>query len=900
VSGWRTALRIARREARRAKGRSALVAAMIAIPVAGMAFLAVGDDTYTLTPEESAVRAMGAAQAVVTWPSDKAVRQLPDHLNPFPVPGDTGGPPQEQAPTDERLLALLPAGSSVLRSQTGALDLRTASGVGTVGVRMLDYANPLARGMFTPLSGRAPATEDEVALTPSAARRLGAGVGGTVRLADGSRSFQVVGTVENPADIAATTVVLLPQRLGVPEERADLQWLVSSPSPITWAQVKELNTHGVVALSRYVQSNPPSQAEQYRLGVHIGDGSTPADVLTLVGGLALLEVVLLAGPAFAVGARRRRRELALVAAAGGTPGQVRRIVLADGVVLGVVAAVLGVGLGIGAAAVSRGLLEEEFNYRAASFGVAPGWQLVIMVVAVATGLLAALVPAWLSSRQDVVTALAGRRGITRTRRRWPVLGLAGVVLGCGIAIVGALSDALPAVLAGMVVLELGLVLCTPSLVALVARLGKRTPVAFRIALRDSSRNRTAAASAISAVMAAVVSSIAVGVVTVSVSAQEATESTGHPGDVLVRAGDGADFELGTARPLPADAVATVRNTLPVAGMHGISLPLCDGRSCLLEVKIPDGKACPYLGRTLGHDPTEEEQRAARADPRCAKARADHTYIGGTFGSDRGITLVIDENSAGALVGMPAEDAAPVAEALRGGAVVVEDAKYVVDGKVTLLVNRPGPVGNEPTVTAPAFVLPHGAPAPIALMTPRTATSLGLDSRFFGTLVTTTRMPTVDEEDRLQASLGSEYSVSVDRGAESDNTMLLIIAIVAGVITLGTAAFATGLSAADGRADLATLGAIGASPRVRKMLSLSQSGVIAGLGSLLGAAAGLGVSIAVLTAQNVRSSGVWPAPSAYPITMPWLNLGIAVILVPLVAMVGAGLLTRARLPIERRL
>ena len=77
-------------------------------------------------------------------------------------------------------------------------------------------------------------------------------------------------------------------------------------------------------------------------------------------------------------------------------------------------------------------------------------------------------------------------------------------------------------------------------------------------------------------------------------------------------------------------------------------------------------------------------------------------------------------------------------------------------------------------------------------------------------------------------------------------------------------------------------------------------MIAGLGSLLGAVAGLGASTAVLFALNQRYADVWPEPTPYPITVPWLNLGIALLVVPSVAMLGAGLLTRSRLPIERRL
>ena len=64
-------------------------------------------------------------------------------------------------------------------------------------------------------------------------------------------------------------------------------------------------------------------------------------VLALIGVMALLEVVLLAGPAFAVGARRQSRSLALIAANGGTPSQSRRVVLGTAVVIGAVAGIVG-------------------------------------------------------------------------------------------------------------------------------------------------------------------------------------------------------------------------------------------------------------------------------------------------------------------------------------------------------------------------------------------------------------------------------------------------------------------------------------------------------------------------------------------------------------------------------
>src|SRR5262249_25676711 len=148
---------------------------------------------------------------------------------------------------------------------------------------------------------------------------------------------------------------------------------------------------------------------------------------------------------------------------------------------------------------------------------------------------------WIASRQDVVAALAGRRGITRSRRRWVVLGLLLILAGAGTAAVGAWRIDTTLILTGLVGAELGLVLCTPALVGLVARFGRWLPLAPRIALRDTSRNRTAAAPAVAAVLAAVVGSVAVGVVLMATDARTMSDyrTSGRPGDVALytRGGD---------------------------------------------------------------------------------------------------------------------------------------------------------------------------------------------------------------------------------------------------------------------------------------------------------------------------------------------------------------------------
>jgi putative ABC transport system permease protein len=906
VRGWRTAIRIARREARRAKGRAFLVVAMIAVPVAALAFGAVIQNTFTPTAGEAADRMMGSAQALVVWPYTGQALQLPSELAYFPAGGPSAATPTPSTPpTTERMLAELPAGSRAITEQRTSVGIRTAAGTGSIGARLLDYADPLARGLYRQLSGHAPANADEVALTPAASRRIAAGLGGTVSLADGSRSFRVSGIVEDPNDLRVEAMLLRPGALPATMLSPDpdnLRWLVAIPGALTWAQVKQLNTHGLVAVSRYVLAHPPPDAEQYREFVGGSDGSTVLAVV-LVGGLAMLEIVLLAGPAFAVSARRRRRDLALVAATGGTPAHLRRIVLADGLVLGTVAAVTGVVLGIVAAFAVRPVFEDHLVHaRSGGFRVFPLALAVLAGLAIVTGLLAAVVPAWISARQDVVAALSGRRGITRSRRRWVVVGVLLVAAGAGTAAWGAWRIQAPIILVGLVLVEFGLVLCTPAIVGLVGRAGRWLPLAPRIALRDTSRNRTAAAPAIAAVMAAVIGSIAVGVV-LNASDERARmdyRSSGRPGDVALFNGVKGSGSL--QHSLPPETLNAVRAIIPVVHSADVSIATCPDRDCFAFVTVPHEGECPYSGWILRRDPTPAEQRAARHDPRCADVGQTSTYFGG-MRSARGETIVIDDTAVGTVLNIPAADADAAAAALRAGKVVVDDPRYLDNGQLTFSVQSVGQRGQTPdarTVTAPGFALPHRGPVRIAMMTAATAQSLGFKPMWWVTVLTTSRMPSLAEQDRLRAVVGDQFNVQVEQPPEPNSTALIVLIIVAGVITLGAAAIATGLAAADGRADLATLAAVGASPRVRRTLSLSQSGVIAGLGSFIGTAAGLGASIAVLGALNQRYAEVWPAPTPYPLAVPWLNVGAALIVVPLIAMLGAGLLTRSRLPIERRL
>lgn len=96
-----------------------------------------------------------------------------------------------------------------------------------------------------------------------------------------------------------------------------------------------------------------------------------------------------------------------------------------------------------------------------------------------------------------------------------------------------------------------------------------------------------------------------------------------------------------------------------------------------------------------------------------------------------------------------------------------------------------------------------------------------------------------------------------------------------------------LSAAEGRADLATLAAVGAPPRRRRALAASQALLIAGLGCALG----LSGSFIAYTARSTTGSPEF--------VVPWGNLAVTGVVVPALAVLVAAVFTPSRLPLVRR-
>src|SRR5665647_2723854 len=213
-AGWRVAIRIARRDARRYKWRSALIVAMVGLPV----LLLTGGITLMATTDvsmaESVPSVMGSAQAriyingpgrQIQSPDSQSNRSLSAGALAIPgfAPDSAWTMSKVQKVTGGRVIQTLDAG---LRVTVG--DRRP-----TMAVLGIDARDPLARGMTELVSGRWASTASEIVVTEAGIEN-GLPREGTLTTtgADGRlRQLSVVGVATGQTEQGPPFLVALPQ-----------------------------------------------------------------------------------------------------------------------------------------------------------------------------------------------------------------------------------------------------------------------------------------------------------------------------------------------------------------------------------------------------------------------------------------------------------------------------------------------------------------------------------------------------------------------------------------------------------------------------------------------------------------------------------------------------------------
>ncbi|MEV7012719.1 FtsX-like permease family protein [Streptosporangium sp. NPDC051022] len=822
------ALRISRRGIGRARARSALIVVMIGLPILATTAMLTLSATREMSPWERLTMDLGAADA-----------RLADTGVPVPVRQNLTGASWEPVGkrrqdlqgrarilTQAEVQALAGAGGRIVPLTRFYGEYWTGDAYNEVPVWEADPRDPMTNGMFPLVRGRYPQAADEVLVTVP----MKTAVGTTIRYTRGDVPKRVVGTVVGQQAVLGETIIGLPGSLLSASARrsAERFWLLDAPAPVTWKETLRFNRGGMAVLSRAVLNDPPSSAERGRTmldGLYDPDAvrTDVNGILTTVLGmtLAVIEVVLLAGPAFAVGIRRRRRELALISAQGGSARHLKLVVLADGLTLGLAAAVLGVALGVG---VARGIVSYVGVWPAGELGpfeVPAGQVALVAALGVVSGVVAAVAPAVQAARTNVVAALAGRRAEVRDRAGWPLLGLVLLVAGIAAMVYGIWGSGVMMFLGGVLGL-LGLVMTTPWLVRRIGGLAGGLPLPLRLVVRDASRNRGRTAPAVVAVLAAAAafSTVAVGVASAYRMDEESYRRSYPVGVTAVYGGDVTDDSWGRIRPI---LEAKLPGVPLVEGYHAVN---AEGRNVDFQVLGDSCSHCVISTGPLGVLPA---------------------------GGPDLLRLLLGRTDAAAEA------------ALAEGRAVIFNPKAVENGETRLSVwARTMEQQEERTVTFPATVVTFQGPSPVLGVVPPAALGkVGFTARL-GHLIVAPKdaLPTPQMQRLIDGpvravtpNVAIRYEREVPQSRWNRDFPIWIMAALAGLVVFGCTFAVTGLAAADARPDLDALSAVGARPGTRRLVVAGQALFIAGFGVPAGLLVGLVPGFAMAAQQTIGRSDV---------------------------------------------
>lgn len=942
----RLALTMAWRDIRRHKARSALIIALIALPIFGMSLAATVGMSTVATSEETAAMELGQTQGRLSPMNAQNSKSIQA------VQGDSGGtwgygaPIQEPDPAfvPSSPAEVVPAGfttipwqSTVVRSPVGKAQVE-------VPTTVTDVLSPAFKGKYTLLDGVAPSSRNHALATRGLLDRLDVKLGEELTTSAGT--FEIVGTIRPERQGDGESFLFLNAKQVPASMVADLSpatlYLVGDRA-LRWADAKAFNAKGVMVTSRSLLLDPPGKAELGADSELLQTDWRYSSILptllmaALIGVLALLEVGLLAGAAFAVGARKQQRELALLAASGAESSMVRATVTASGLWLGLAGGMVGAVLGSVAAVL--GVLFMQGRGSATFPGLHLMWlpTLGLVLVGVAAGVVAAVIPAHAVAKQATLAALKSGRTV-QTASKWSTRIGVGLLILAAVAMTAA-SAATAAVrgndtqflwapwLAGLVVvgavlLVISLILMTGRLIEILTRKSSWLPVPLRLAARDSARNRGRTIPAVAAVLAAATLSGALMVGTastmknssdnhvwqlnlnqaaVSLSYQDhaGTEASGAPATAM------AEKDL-VAR-VVSDELGAGTRTMLVNGVE-------PSRECYEDTATPetDSACISWMLKEPLANQCELSQAYEPVDPndwRCRGPMSSPNQY-----SPLPAFVVGGEAELQELLGR-----APSSEALaalRDGGIVIANKVFLRDDQTaTVMSYNSVQQENHPAAAAtdsPAreFLRPSRVPMSeitlaavveppeknigfYGVVSAETAATLHLPVTSNKLLVTAPTALTEQETDSLNAALapllGGYSDVHFQAGPSTLAGVFLWLIVAGGaLITLSAAGITAGLALADGRSDHATLASIGADTRLRKALAGSQTLMTAMLGTVLGVFAGTVPTIVVLSQQR-----------GFPIVIPWLQMGALMVLVPLFGAAAAWVLTKGRLPMTRR-
>jgi putative ABC transport system permease protein len=649
--------------------------------------------------------------------------------------------------------------------------------------------------MISLLAGHYPATAGQVAVTGGLAATFNLKVGDLWR--QGTTTRQVTGIVQNPQSLLDEFALVVPGQ-------------VKTPTVVT--VLFDAPGASPSALGPNVQTRHSAAA---------GNPINPETIVLALVTVGMLLIALVAVGGFTVLAQRRLRSLGMLGALGATDKNVRLVVRANGVLVGVAGALLGAVLGLAAWLAYRPHLESSSHHLIGTFALP--WIVIgpAMALAVVATYFAASRPARAITRIPLVAALSGRPAPPKQVHRSAIPGVVLLVVAAVLFAYTGKSNGNGgggplALVGGFVALIVAVILLAPFCLTLLARAGRRAPIAERLALRDLVRYRARSASALAAISLGALIAVLICVLTAQ-----------RYGNVLDYTGPNlASNQI---------IVYTPDGNPNGGGPNGPSTPA--------TTSTPQSQAATArsIATALGaHAVTEVDQTSASLQ----HAAAGRSWSGPVFVATPQLL---------AAFGIKASDVNPAADILtmRPGLSGISHLQLVYGG----YFSGKGPGGGNPPgngaasypcppgecvanpVIQEVSALPSGTSAPNTVITEHAIHTLGLSTGISGWLIQAPHPPTAAQITQARLTAAAAGMTIETKDSAPTSAEITSWATVFGLaLALGILAMSVGLIRSETASDLRTLTATGASSSTRRTLTAATAFALALGGAVLGTVA----------------------------------------------------------------
>jgi putative ABC transport system permease protein len=650
------------------------------------------------------------------------------------------------------------------------------------------------------ISGAFPAGGGQVALTNQLASLYGTRVGGSWRAA--GRTWRVTGIVEDPSKLADVFALVAPGQVSHPSQ---VTMLLGPAAARLAASDTDMTMPGVPGAALAV----PNEAS---------GGPPQATIILMVEILGLAFIGLVSAASFSVMAQRRLRALGMLSAIGATAGNLRLVMIINGLIAGVAASLAGAAAGLAAWFLYVPTLQQATGH-AVDAADLPWWAFAIgIVLAVSTSVLASRRPARIVAAVPVVAAMSGRPAPPHAVHRSAVPGAIAFAFGLlcltfagGLAGPPGGGQGRPPVflLGGVVGVITGIILLAPLAVGMLAAgAGPRLPVAIRIAMRDLVRYRARSGAALAAVTFAVFLAAMICLV--------CSERSANP--------------LSPAGPnLSSSQLVVTAGRSPYSGMM---MPLTGAQDASLSAGLNR-----LAGSLNARSAVTLESAAALVQ---ANTPADNNFTGPVYVATPQLLATYGISPGQIAAGTDVLTSRPGLAGLAGMQLKWQGGGTESDG--------PGPGSNggprctlsNDCLSDPAIQtvssLPGGTAAPGTLITEYAVRKYHLQTRLSGWLIqapapltapqlrAAQRVVLADQAPLEIATSGTDPAEIADAG-----TALGII------IALGVLAACVGLIRSEAGPDLRTLTATGAASTTRRTITAATAAALGLLGALLGTA-----------------------------------------------------------------